>query len=111
MYSVKWRDHVEKWLNSSLPHNASILVVKYENLLTDLRRELIRMMKYLEYPYTEEDLDCTIKSNTGGFRRKHLKYIEHYTQGEIDAIYKQIILANKVLKKYNISYEKHILQT
>ena len=86
-------------------------MVKYENLLTDLRRELIRMMEYLEYPYTEEDLDCTIKSNTGGFHRKHSKYIEHYTQDQVDAIYEQIILANKVLKKYNISYEKHILQT
>ena len=87
-----------------------MLVVKYENLLTDLRTELIRMMKYLDYPYTEEDLQCTINSNTHVFHRNHSGYVEHYTQSEVDMMYKQVELANKLLKNYNISYEKHTVQ-
>ena len=111
--AIKWRLHVERWLGSSLPYNSSILVVKYENLKIDLRKELIRMMKYLEFHYTEEDLDCTIKSNTNVFQRSHghSKDIEYYRQSDVDLVYEQIQKVDKFLKNYNVSYEKHVLKT
>ena len=61
------------------------------------------MMKYLEYPYTEEDLDCTIKSNTNAFHRNHdhSKDIEHYTQSDIDLVYEQIKLVEKTIMNHN----------
>ena len=107
-YAGRWKSHVERWLGPQLPIDSSVLVVKYENLKTDLRTELIRMMKYLEYPYTEEDLECTIKSNTNGFHRNHTKPVEHYLQKEADVVYEQIQLAEVYLKKYDISYDKHM---
>ena len=67
-------------------------------------------MKYLNYPYTEKDLQCTIKSNLHVFYRNHSGCVEHYTQSEVDVMYKQIELANKVLKNYNISYQKHVVK-
>ena len=111
--AIKWRLHVERWLGSSLPYNSSILVVKYENLKIDLRKELMRMMKYLEFHYTEEDLDCTTKSDTNVFHRNHdhSKDIDYYTQSETNSVYEEILKVEKVLKKYNVSYEKHILKT
>ena len=87
--------------------------MKFEDLLTDLRTELIRMMKYLEYPYTEEDLNCTIKSNTHAFHRSHdhsKDVVEHFTQSEVDVIHRQIQQVDRFLKNYKIVYKKHMLQ-
>ena len=39
------------------------------------------------YPYTAEDIDCTIRqSNVNFFRRNHTKYFEHFTQMKVDII-------------------------
>jgi len=75
--SSAWRVHLEKYINSA---KSPTLVVKYENLLTDLHTELKRMMEFLEIPYTEEDLQCTINSTLEGFHRKHNKsVVDPYT--------------------------------
>ena len=54
----------------------------------------------LEFHYTEEDLDCTIKSNTNVFQRSHAhsKDIEYYRQSDIDLVYEQIQKVDKFLK-------------
>ena len=58
------------------------------------------MMKYVEYPYTAEDIDCTIRqSNVNFFRRNHTKHFEHYRQMEVDIIYEQIKLAEGIFRK------------
>lgn len=84
-------------------------MVKYENLKINLRAELIRIMKYLEYHYTEEDINCTIKSNTNVFQRNHdhSKDIEYYKHSDADLVYEQIKMVDKILKNYNVSYKKH----
>ena len=89
-------------------------MIKYENLLTDLRTELIRMMKYLEYPFTEEDLDCTMKFTTINFFHRahdHSNDTEYFMHSEVDLVYNQIKLVDKFLINYNISYEKYVHQT
>lgn len=70
-------------------------------------------MKYLEYPYTEEDLNCTIKSSTNAFHRNHdhsKDIVEHFTQTEVDVVYRQIQQVERFLKNYKIVYKKHVLQ-
>ena len=88
-------------------------MIKYENLLTNLRTELIRMMKYLEYPFTEEDLVCTMKSNTNFFHRAHdhSNDTEYFMHSEVDLVYNHIKLVDKFLKNHNISYKKYVHQT
>ena len=84
-------------------------MVKYENLKSDLRTELKRMMDYLEYPYTDKDLDCAITSDTNAFQRHHNhENNEHFSQDNIDLIYNTIKTVDVYLKKYNITYEKHV---
>ena len=84
-------------------------MIKYENLLTDLRTELIRMMKYLEYPFTEEDLDCTMKSNTNSFHRTHdYSDTNHYVPSDVEFVYGQIKMVEKFLQNYSVSYEKQL---
>ena len=108
--TAKWRSHVYRWLGPEIPGDATILVVKYENLKANLRTELKRMLDYLEYTYTEKDLDCTMKSNTNAFHRSHdrSKNKEYFSQANIDSIYDSIKTVDAYLKKYNISYEKHV---
>jgi len=81
-------------------------VVKYENLLTDLHSELKRMMEFLEFPFTEDDLQCTINSTFEGFHRKHnnKKVINPYTPQQRKVVSAQVELANEILRHYNISY-------
>ena len=70
-------------------------------------------MKYLEYPYKEEDIECTIRqSSVNVFHRNHTKHFEHYTQMEVDIIYEQIKMTERIFRKHNISiYDKHVLHT
>ena len=73
--SSAWRVHLEKYLRTT---KTPTLVVKYENLLTDLHTELKRMMEFLKFPYTEDDLQCTINSTIEGFHRKHKNVTDPY---------------------------------
>ena len=101
-YSKRWRAHVEQFLASA---KTPILVVKYENLLTDLHTELKRMMEFMKFPYTEDDLQCTIKSTIEGFHRKHKGNVtDPYTPELRKLVSTQIQLANRILRLYNISY-------
>jgi len=101
-FSKAWRGHLETYLRTT---KTPMLVLKYENLLTDLHTELERMMKFLEFPYTEDDLQCTIKSAVEGFHRKHNKnFTDLYTPEQRKLVSAQIKLANEVLHHYSIQY-------
>ena len=86
-------------------------MIKYEDLKADVKTELKRIMDYLEYPYTEKDIDCAITSNANNFHRHHdsSKAKERFSQLQVDVIYSGIREMGSILKKYNISYEKHVL--
>ena len=73
-------------------------------MLTDLHTELKRMMEFLEFPYTEDDLQCTINSALEGFHRKHKNFTDPYTPEQRRNVLAVIQLANKVLLPFNISY-------
>jgi len=98
-----WQLHLKRWIDGELP----VLIVKFENLLVDLKTELQRMLDFLGYPYTEDDLNCTIKSNTKQFQRKHSENaINRYTVEQKKHVNLQLQKANKILQIYNITYEE-----
>jgi len=102
IYSSIWQAHIKKFLASL---KTPTLVVKYENLITDLHTELKRMMEFLKFPYTEDDLQCTINSTIEGFHRKHNKNItDPYTPDLRKFVMAQINLAKNILHQYNITY-------
>ena len=55
------------WL---IVHKGPLLVVRYENLLLDLKRELGKMINFLEFPHSEETLECVTRNAEGNFHRK-----------------------------------------
>jgi len=79
-------------------------VVKYENLIIDLHTELKRMMEFFKFPYTEDDLQCTINSTLEDFHKKHSKVIDPYSPEQRKYVAAHIRVANNILHHYNISY-------
>ena len=68
--SQDWKVHITQWLNvTQIP----VLVVGFENLKNDTYTELKRMLDFLGYPYSEDNVLCAIKSPTETFHRKHKK--------------------------------------
>ena len=85
-------------------------VVKYENLLVDLKTELQKMLDFLGHPYKEADLNCTTSSSAEHFHRNHsYRALDKYTQEQRAAVNKQLKIANKALQKYNIEYQEEKL--
>ena len=100
--SKKWQQHIQQYLGSKI---SPTLVVKYEDLITDLYTQLKRMMEFMKFPYTEEDLQCTINSSMERFHRKHRKNMSDPYPAKLKNFVKsQIEMANNVLRAYKISY-------
>ena len=98
-----WRIHVKQWTTG----NHITHVVKYENLLIDLKAELQKMLDFFDYSYTESDIDCTIHSSTDRFHRTHSsRALDKYTEEQKAEINKQIKIANQVLQKFKIEYQE-----
>ena len=55
----------------------------------------------MKFPYTEDDLQCTVNSTIEGFHRKHKNVTDPYAQDQRNIVSKQ---ANNVLRYYNIRY-------
>ena len=99
--SQSWREHIQIYVGSMTTQK---LVVKYETLLTNLHDELRKIMEFLEFPYAEDDLQCTVNSAIESFHRKHHKVIDPYTLQQRKFVLAQIKLANKIIHPYNVSY-------
>ena len=99
-----WRSHVGYWL--SLNHT-SLLVVKYENLFTNLYAELKRITEFIKFPYTEDALNCSVNYFVKQhFHRRHFRNQYDYTLKQKALINKQIELANIILQSFAIKYEE-----
>ena len=50
-----------------------VLIVGYENLMKNTYTELKKMLHFIGYPYSEDDILCTLKSSGESFHRNHTK--------------------------------------
>lgn len=81
-----------------------MLIVGYENLVKNTYAELKRMLDFIGYSYSEEDILCTVKSSGEGFHRKHTKKQENpYTPELQEFVLNQIKEIDAVLLEHNIS--------
>jgi len=99
--STAWQKHVSAWIGHA---RRPTLVVQYENLQINLDGELRRMLDFLEHPYTEDDIQCTVHSSMDGFHRKHTKQLNPYTPSQTQFLLDKIHLVDNILKENNISY-------
>ena len=94
-----WRVHITEWLKvKKIP----VLVVGYDNLINDTYTELKRMLDFVEYPYSEDNVLCAVKSSES-FHRKHMKDLQVYSPELQQTVVNVIKQVNQNLLKYNIS--------
>ena len=80
-----WSNHYNSW--KRFPNN--YLLIKYEDLITDIRKEIIRIAKYLsnhfEYEFSEKIVD-EIKKNTSFENFKELETKGKFKENSINEI-------------------------
>ena len=76
----EWKHHVEEWTQTN---KFTKLVLCYENMINNLHAAIKQMLDFIEYPYTEDDIQCAIKSSTDEkFCRKHSRVVNPYTPSQ-----------------------------
>ena len=100
IFSYKWKRRVTLWLNVI---EYPVLFIGYENLVKDTYTELKRMLDFIGYPYSEDDIICAIKSSNA-FHRNHTKEQSNvYTPEQQELVTNVIKDVHASLLKHNIS--------
>ena len=100
--STKWKNIVSAWIGKK---EYPVLVIGYENLVQNTYGELKKMLDFIGYPYTEDDILCTVKSAGEGFHRSHTKKrYNPFPPALQDFVLNHVIKdVDALLLKYNIS--------
>ena len=99
--SQAWKSEVNQWLNYK---KFPILIIGYENLRRDTYTELKKMLDFLEYPYSEDDVLCAVKNSGEKFHRKHTRKGVHPYSTELQKfVLNEIKQVDAALLKHNIS--------
>ena len=90
------------------------MVVHFENLLNNREEELTKILKFLEIPIEEKRLECASNLIFDKYKRKSLHLEKSpFSEKTLEAIEKEVIIVNKLLKRYNhkqIEFLKHKFQ-
>ena len=91
-----------KWLSFS---QVPVLIVGYENMKKDSYTEIKKMLDFIGYPYTENDVLCAVKSSGEAFHRNHTRKHGHpYSQELQNYVLNAIKEVDTRLLKHHISY-------
>ena len=66
--SVSWEDRITTWVRRK-----NVMFVFFEDLKSDLRTQLVRILTFLQAPVDEARLDCTEAYPEGEFHRSKNK--------------------------------------
>ena len=99
--SRAWKAQVMQWLTYK---TVPVLIVGYENLRSNTYSELKRMLDFLGYLYSEDDLLCAVKSSGETFHRNHTrKDLQPYSPELQKFVLNEIKQVNAALLKHGIS--------
>ena len=99
--SGAWLAMLRTWLEQD---HIPVIIVEYEKLITDLRGELQRMLKFLGRQVTKESLDCAIDNANGSLKRTRHLNMDPFSQDNKAAVKRVLEEARPLLQWYNISY-------
>jgi hypothetical protein len=76
----RWSSLITTWVENS----ESLLIVIYEKLKKNPRKEMIRILHYLDLPVNESRLDCLLKEQhlEGPFHRSHHHHNDSFNPSE-----------------------------
>ena len=100
--STKWKKIVSSWANTK---QYPVLVIGYENLVKNTYAELKKMLDFIGYPYSEDDILCTVKKSGEAFHRSHTKkQYNPFSPALQDFVLNHVIKdVDALLLKHNIS--------
>lgn len=99
--SVSWGLMLQTWLSQS---DTLTLVVKYEQLLTNLTSEMSRILDFIEHPISEERLECVSQREGHYKRHKHLNF-DPFSSENKEAVNRIIQQSRAVAEKHGIHYD------
>ena len=98
---MSWGLMLHTWLNQN---HFPVLVVQYETLVRDTRKQLERILQFLEIPVSNKTLQCTLENDTGKFKRtRHLNF-DPFSQENKEAVNRLLIQAAPLLARHGIEY-------
>ena len=102
---MAWALLLHTWLSTSENGTTTpVHIVQYENLLADLRGEMIKILKFLDFEVSEQILDCVVRNSAGRFKRSHHLNFNPYTQENKEAVNRYIRQAAPILARHGITY-------
>ena len=81
------------------------MVIKYEDMLTDLATQLRKMLDFLQVPYTDKDIDCAANNKLEHHHRKKVDSFEHYVPADRQLVLDSLMSVERLLNKYHVSYK------
>ena len=113
--NTKWDEHVtrkievwQRYFSDWILNNDSrpVLVVRFEDLKTDLIGQVKRMLDFLKFPYMKDELRNRLAKGFGAFRRAHSREkFEHFTPKQEQLVRSFVLDTIKMLqdRKYGQS--------
>lgn len=80
-----------------------VLVVKYEDLKRDSKREMLQILNFLQLPFEEEEVSLRLGKDFTTFKRPNLKqsHFEHYTGAQNTFMESVILRSIEAARKSN----------
>ena len=98
---MSWSLMIHTWLAQN---QVPVHVLQYERLSTDLRGELVKTLKFLDYHVSNETIDCVLENSMGQFKRTHHLNFDPFTNENREAMNRYLRLASPLLAKHGIKY-------
>lgn len=99
--SGAWLAMLRTWLEQD---HVPVMIIEYEKLMTDLRSEVLRMLKFLGREVPNESLDCAIDNANGSLKRTRHLNMDPFSKDNKAAMDRVLDEARPLLQKHNISY-------
>ena len=115
-----WIDFVHAVMRETFPalilywlHEVTIptLVIKYEDMVTDLQTQLKKMLHFLQVPYSKKQLDCVLSDGLNRFHRRKVYSFDYYTPELRKLVIDGLKKVEPILNKHNVTYRNIIYST
>ena len=101
----RWQNMIREWVVARGNH--PVLVVKYEDLKRDAMLQVMRILKFLKLPYTDQEVHQRITDGFNSFHRSHKAEFDHYTPIQRWHILRAVNNTISLLSKHGLT---HVLQ-
>lgn len=93
-----WQETVYAWLVNNMNH--PVLVVEYEDLKQHTKRELERILDFLQVPYSAQQLEKVVREGYRTYQRSHKEDFQYYTESQQEYVRSILMSTSKLAPEY-----------